>query len=75
MSNSLVALQFQDRVSQILAHTASCIGGLREDFGGQGGEADAGVRERLKRYARRPEGMATLEVAPRGGGASDVTFF
>ena len=75
VSDSLVALQFQDRVSQILAHTARCIADLRQACGEPGYAEEPGWRERLARFARKPEGMATLEVARRERAPSDVTFF
>ena len=74
VADSLVALQFQDRVSQILDHTAASMRSLGEAFARRSWAAES-WDERLAGFARHPEGFSTLEVAPRTKGGGDITYF
>ncbi len=77
VSESLVQLQFQDRVSQILLHVVGSLGGLREALAAP----DAEMRGRIARivpelessYTTHEERQATGGAAAAGGSA--VTFF
>jgi methyl-accepting chemotaxis protein len=83
ISRVLVALQFQDRVSQILAHVGDNLGELLAEAAPEGTPREpAGTGEWLQRIASNystPEEFDNLDALPppaaaRGGG-SEITYF